>query len=89
MAYFSNGTEGECYRESYCHQCRHYIPGDGPECPVWTAHWLYSYGQAGDVKTILSLLIPEVDATFKDGLSYKVADQCAMFIAKPPEAPHV
>ncbi len=85
MAYFSNGTEGEMYREDFCHRCQHYNAGDeARECPVWSAHWYYAYGQSSnaELSSVLTMLIPMEPHTFKDGLTVKVAGPCAMFLAR-------
>ena len=61
MGYFSNGTEGELYREAWCYGCRNWRDegdGRGPGCPVMDAHFLYAYGARDDAKSILDLLIP-------------------------------
>jgi hypothetical protein len=67
MGYFSNGTEGEMYYETYCANCIH--NGDeenDPYCPVWAAN---------DKSSILHILIPRS----KDGLDN---EQCTMFLRK-------
>ncbi len=85
MAYFSNGTEGEVYRERFCYRCLHCDVGeDARECPVWSAHWYYAYGQSSnaELSSVLTMLIPMEPHTFKDGLTVNVAGQCAMFIER-------
>jgi hypothetical protein len=58
VGYFSNGTEGELYRERYCERCVH----DRGEafCPVWEAHLWFNADQHEDnaVKEFLDILIP-------------------------------
>jgi hypothetical protein len=58
VGYFSNGAEGELYRERYCERCVH----DQGEafCPVWEAHLWHNYSQRGDaeLEEVLGLLIP-------------------------------
>lgn len=78
MAYFSNGTEGECYREQFCNCCVHDDAEKG--CPIWNAHFLYAYTEHGKpAGEVLDMLIPMEPHTFKDGLSYKVAGKCRFF----------
>jgi len=72
MGYFSNGTEGEDYFETYCQNCIHDTQGD---CPVWNAHLMFCYGAKDSTESILNMLIPRS----KDGLDN---EQCAMFVRK-------
>ena len=61
MAYFSNGCEGEGYRERYCYQCQnHRDKGDGrgEGCAVWDAHLLFNHEEHKNPKSILHVLIP-------------------------------
>ena len=72
MGYFSNGTEGCMYEETYCAKCLHY--GDEDEgCPVWGAHLLHDYESGTDAASILDMLIPRA----KRGC---YNEQCAMFM---------
>lgn len=61
MGYFSNGTEGELYRERYCERCLHDDP-EGPYCPVWEAHLAANYDalKPGNelAREVLDTLIP-------------------------------
>lgn len=68
MAYFSNGTEGEVYRDHYCSKCVH---DQEHNCSVWLAHLLYNY--SFQEKSMLDLLIPRS----KNGLGN---EKCTMFI---------
>jgi hypothetical protein len=80
MGYFSNGSEGEGYVESYCYRCVHWKDlddGRGPGCPVWDLHLQSNYKECGNKGSFLHQLIPRS----KDGL---YNEQCAMFHAKPP-----
>ncbi len=72
MAYFSNGTEGEMYKEQWCERCIHDGHGENA-CPVWTMHLTYNYDQFEnpDVKAILHQLIP------RNGIHN---EQCSMFV---------
>jgi hypothetical protein len=56
MGYFSNGTEGAGYEETYCQRCIHFKPDD--LCPVWAAHLDHSYTECNNPNTILNYLIP-------------------------------
>lgn len=73
MAYFSNGTEGDIYREAFCARCIH--DREDKMCPVWEIHFDFAYelcnayGTPG--KHMLDRLIP------MDGRHYPA--QCAMF----------
>lgn len=70
MGYFSNGTEGAIYYETYCSRCVH---DKGEDCPVWTAHLMYSYRDCNNPNSILHALIP------RDG-THNAA--CRMFIER-------
>ncbi len=85
MAYFSNGTEGELYRERYCYRCQHFSEDGNRDCPVWEIHWLYAYGQNTnpELSSVLSLLIPMVEHISKDGIQYRIAGECALFLTAP------
>ncbi len=71
MAYFSNGTEGEGYREQYCDKCAN----DNEEmgCAVWGAHLLFEIHE-GPQAEVLRYLIP-------DGIN-GFAEKCQMFRGK-------
>lgn len=76
MGYFSNGSEGSAYEEKYCENCIHWvaeIEGEHKSCPVWDSHMLFSYGQEGDSKEILSILIPRSKNQIYN-------EKCTMFI---------
>jgi hypothetical protein len=79
MGYFSNGTEGEMFVETYCHRCvnwRDLDDGRGPGCPVWDAHLLFAYEECdsgSNAKVILDMLIPRRTIT----------NECAMFVEVP------
>ena len=77
MAYFSNGTEGELYREQYCDRCVH--DGHGENCcEVWGLHLTYNYDRHKNptLAAVLDTLIP------RDGLGN---GQCRMFLAEAPQ----
>jgi hypothetical protein len=60
MAYFPNGTSWDLYYEQYCQFCVH---ENNEDCPVISAHFLYSYQlcneRSNPGKVILDMLIPE------------------------------
>lgn len=83
MAYFSNGTEGEVYRERFCDRCL-YDERDGG-CPIWFAHLAYCHDEHGKPGgAILDLLIPMLPHTFSDGITYKIAGECRFFTRSMP-----
>jgi len=46
MAYFPNGISHECYIESLCYRCVHWLDTDdgrGPGCPIMDLHFLWNY----------------------------------------------
>ena len=66
MGYFSNGTEGDMYRDQYCFSCTHWKEDDslrGEGCPVMDLHFLYNHDQlkpgGESIKAMLSMLIPQ------------------------------
>ncbi len=73
MGYFSNGSEGDGYNETYCMRCVNWKDSvdRGEGCPVWDAHLMHNYNQEGAAREILSILIPRSS----DGGNGK----CAMF----------
>ena len=95
MAYFSNGTEGLMYQETYCFRCEHWEqrPGEGAEgCPIWDAHLLYAYEECNsksNAKAMLDMLIPMRDHTFSDGITQPVAAECTLFRLKQARLPGV
>lgn len=76
MAYFSNATEGEIYRQRYCDQCIHDADED---CPIFALHIMWNHEQRGDEtkQTALDILIPRSS----DGDN----EQCKLF-ARDEEA---
>jgi hypothetical protein len=56
MGYFSNGTEGDMYREAYCDKCKW---DKDQKCPIWFAHGLYNYKDCNNPDSILHMLIPK------------------------------
>lgn len=59
MAYFSNGTEGEMYRERYCDRCKW---DKDHKCPVWLAHLVHNYDDCNKDNSPLHLIIPRKKA---------------------------
>lgn len=79
MGYFSNGTEGQCYEQTYCADCVHERGPDGDGgCPVWHAHMLHNYDDCNNEGSILHILIPRS----KGGVGN---EKCAMFHKKTPQ----
>lgn len=89
MAYFPNGTAGECYLLSYCFNCKNWRKKKGENvagCPVWDLHILYSYelcNSKSKAKEMLDFLIPEDkdDATINHFGRY-MPTKCSMFLKK-------
>ena len=67
MGYFSNGSEGMAYEETYCAHCIHEEGG----CAVMLAHLLHNYDECNNPESILHVLIPRG----KDGFN----ERCKMF----------
>ena len=67
MGYFSNGTEGEVYRERFCDHCIH-----GNNCVIWNWHLIDNYKGANDDDYYLHKFIPLI----KDGVEN---GKCLMF----------
>ena len=77
MAYFPNGTAGECYMSRFCFHCKNYRDkkdGRGFGCAVWGLHILYNR-ETEKEKEMLDILIP----MSKDGLWQ---EECSMFLKK-------
>jgi hypothetical protein len=70
MGYFSNGTEGDFYRERYCDCCEF---DKDESCPIWNMHVQHCYNGSADAKHILDSLIPRS----KDKLDN---DTCFFFV---------
>lgn len=70
MGYFSNGTEGQVYREDYCDKCLHDVNNN---CAVWNLHLTRNYAECNNENSILHELIPIAE----DGLSN---EQCRMYV---------
>lgn len=67
MAYFSNKTESEIYKERYCERCLNFrLKGSEPECPIWDLHLIKLAEQ-----NILDFLIPRTDG---------MNEECTMFL---------
>ena len=90
MGYFSNGTEGEAFREGFCYRCvnwRDLNDDRGPGCPIIDVHYGWNYAQFKDetARVILGTLIRRVDTLASDGLPIN-DNECAMFLRaeEPP-----
>lgn len=85
MGYFSNGTEGEMFVDSYCSRCvnwRDLDDGRGFGCPVYDVHLIFAYEETGtgsNAESILDLLIPRKVIQASDGYDLPV-NECAMFV---------
>ena len=75
MGYFSNGSEGDAYQNTYCDRCVHW-ENDNP-CAVWGLHLLRNYKDCTDKDSALHMLIPRS----ADRLSN---DKCLMFWPSAP-----
>ena len=77
MGYFSNGTEGESYHDTYCDRCVHDQDADkGRGCPVWFLHLMHNYDECNKPDSFLHVLIPRS----KDKLGN---EQCSLFVQRP------
>lgn len=85
MGYFSNGTEGGMFIESWCSRCvnwRDLDDGRGEGCPVYDAHLIFAYEECdsnSNAKAILDMLIVRKVVTASDGFDLPV-NECAMFV---------
>ena len=61
MGYFSNSTEGDDYYRRYCGKCAHEDLENDIECPVLTAHMLWSEEECDKPDSILHQMIPYRD----------------------------
>jgi hypothetical protein len=81
MGYFSNATEGDCYMEEFCSNCKNWVDkkdGRGHGCAIWDLHLNYNYelcNSKSKAKEILDWLIPRDKE--KGGNS-----ECIMFLKK-------
>lgn len=88
MGYFSNGTEGAIYEDTFCRRCVHYGPEEGPGCPVWLAHLIHAYDLCNDDpntspgKQMLDMLIPPREDGGLNGNG-----RCVMFVQDEAEEP--
>lgn len=61
MAYFPNGSSGDCYMAKWCIRCTNWKDlddGRGFGCPVWDAHLATKYKRFSPASQILDALIP-------------------------------
>lgn len=73
MAYFSNGSEGEWYFETYCSKC---IFDRDNTCPIWGLHMLHNYEECNKPQSFLHQLIPRS----KGGLGN---EECKFYMPAP------
>lgn len=84
MGYFSNGTEGAIYEETFCARCVHSDAevGVDPPCPIWMAHLLYAYDLCNEDdhpgKIMLDSFIPRREEGGLNGNG-----RCTMFVQDP------
>jgi hypothetical protein len=85
MGYFSNGTEGMIYEETFCARCLNYgNPDEGQGCPIWDSHLLYAYEECNsesNAKAMLDMFIPREEP----GLNGN--GRCRMFLQDPDKEP--
>lgn len=88
MGYFSNGTEGELYREAYCDKCRW---DKGNQCPIWNAHLVFNYEECNKPESVLHMLIPKGKAPdFGNGECYFFMPESGdLFGQGPTSCPNV
>lgn len=76
MGYFSNGSEGLDFRETYCEHCVNLPERDDRDCPVYSAHLAFCYELCNEKKhpgkIILDMLIEREDCS----------NRCMMFVDK-------
>ena len=92
MGYFSNGTEGAIYEETFCARCIHYdneLGVDKP-CGIWMMHFLWAYElcnedpQKHPGKMMLDSFIP-VCEDVEGGLNGN--GRCTMFVQDEAKEP--
>lgn len=90
MAYFSNGTMGDLFRDRNCYRCVNWKDegdGRGPGCPIMDAHLIFDYYVRGakdddgkpvrsEAADVLDLLIPRSEFTEDHAW---VIPTCSMF----------
>jgi hypothetical protein len=59
MGYFSNGTEGRIYEETYCDHCVNQGAFDESGCWIWRQHLMNNYEDCNKPNSILHKLIPQ------------------------------
>lgn len=89
MGYFSNGTEGDCYRTEYCFKCVNFTrrPNEDIEgCPIMDMHFCYGYKLCNSkslAKKMLDMLIPptckKINFEGKE-VTFPFNDECKMFL---------
>lgn len=76
MGYFSNGTDGMIYEDTFCSRCIHNNKSE-KGCAVWDAHSIYNYDECNKADSILHILIPRDE----NGRN----QECKMFIEQEQE----
>lgn len=78
MAYFSNGTEGLCYKEKYCFKCVNWTTREGENadgCPIWDLHLMYNSELCNNPDSFLDKLIPRTENRIFN-------ERCKMYLPK-------
>ena len=76
MGYFSNGTEGADYQETWCKRCVHDDPETGRLCPIWGLHLEWNPHEPGDRDHALQQFIQRIGPW---------NGACTMFVAREEE----
>lgn len=90
MGYFSNGSEGAIYEETFCARCVHYDaePGMDQPCPIWMMHLLWAYELCNEDpeehpgKMMLDSFIPRREEGGLNGNG-----RCTMFVQDEEKEP--
>ena len=79
MAYFSNGTDGDCYDKKYCSRCVH----NQGKCPILFLHLDWNYEAVGkDADPAKAAALDTLWPRNDDGTN----GECAMFIEREVES---
>ena len=87
MGYFSNGAEGDFYRDGYCFRCVNWRDnGYGEGCPIMDLHMLWNSDAVGKEadKTkaeALDHFIARGEIKASDGIALPINKQCVMYLA--------
>jgi len=73
MGHFSNGTEADRYRQTFCDNClndENSLMDMDDGCPIWDAHFINNSSKVKSVIAILELFIPRVDGVNQECTAY-------------------